>query len=394
MDTELGHAPLLARGFSEEALIMVGVAGLLRLMVYPLYPRGLDSPESAATSLLPAGIGVYLLTRVQSLSPILADRPWVLALGGLALLAGGLLASLASGGPQAQRGTPESGFVRVWSGAAVFQVGLAVAFAALLSTATPWPMLTLTLALGALAVWWEGAFDEATGNQSGTPGWMEQALADLAARGPALERWGRSWLAHHWRGLLPVLALAALVGLPITVGAVGRWSFYASILGSGERAMLVVALIADALLIVGLWSAFGIVLGLATARRHTLAATLSMAALVVPLVVLGVAPGTLATGFGIESLSARDVSVWGLGFAFLLPWIIGIWLIYVKNRSEAGLDPLWRLVGLGWVYQAADWVGQRLVAAVHWLGLVGEGDGWWGWALIILALGAMFLTLS
>jgi hypothetical protein len=40
------------------------------------------------------------------------------------------------------------------------------------------------------------------------------------------------------------------------------------------------------------------------------------------------------------------------------------------------------------------WVGKRLEGLVFWLGQVGEGGGWWGWALIILALGAIFLLVG
>ena len=94
-----------------------------------------------------------------------------------------------------------------------------------------------------------------------------------------------------------------------------------------------------------------------------------------------------------ETADPPDVSVWGLGFVFLLPWLVGIWLVHVRNWSEGLLNPVRQVIGLDWLYRAADWLGQRFVTAVHWVGLVGEGEGWWGWALIILALGTMFLTL-
>jgi hypothetical protein len=49
------------------------------------------------------------------------------------------------------------------------------------------------------------------------------------------------------------------------------------------------------------------------------------------------------------------------------------------------------VANLDWFYRAAGWLGERLVSAVHWLGRAGEGEGWWGWALIVVALGTIFL---
>jgi hypothetical protein len=82
-----------------------------------------------------------------------------------------------------------------------------------------------------------------------------------------------------------------------------------------------------------------------------------------------------------------------LGLVFILPWLVGSWLVYVQRRLDDYLDALRRFLELGWLYRALDWLGQRVGSAVYWLGMVGEGEGWWGWALIVLALSAMFLTL-
>lgn len=401
MDTQLGHASILARSVSEEVLVLVGVAGLLRLMVYPLFPRGLGVPESAATLILPAGVGVYILARVQSLSPVLVDRSWVVVIAGVALLAGGLLTWAGSKGSKTQLGASEGGFVRVWSGAAVYQTGYAVASSALLATAVPWPMLTFTLALGTLVIWWEGGFGEDIEKRPDRLGGIEQRLGNqwarvrshLETRTSLLEQWRHSWLGHHWRVFLPGIALAAVAGLPFTVGAVGRWSFYASMLRAEEATLLIITMVADALLVAGLWSALKIVLIQTAARRLALFSVLSMVALVVPLILWGLAPARLPSGLGVETADTPDVSVWGLGFVFLLPWLVGFWLVHVRNRSEGVLNPVRQVIGLDWLYRAADWLGQRFVTAVHWVGLVGEGEGWWGWALVILALGTMFLTL-
>jgi hypothetical protein len=39
-------------------------------------------------------------------------------------------------------------------------------------------------------------------------------------------------------------------------------------------------------------------------------------------------------------------------------------------------------------------LGRYLVDAVYWLSRVGEGEAWWGWALIILALGVILFTMQ
>ena len=55
------------------------------------------------------------------------------------------------------------------------------------------------------------------------------------------------------------------------------------------------------------------------------------------------------------------------------------------------LDMARRLLSLDWFYRAASTVGRWLAGAAYWLSQVGEGEGWWGWALIILAVGAVLV---
>jgi hypothetical protein len=49
-------------------------------------------------------------------------------------------------------------------------------------------------------------------------------------------------------------------------------------------------------------------------------------------------------------------------------------------------------MSLDWLFGLAGGVARRLGGGIYWLGQVGEGEGWWGWVLVILALGAIFLT--
>lgn len=392
MSTQLGTVTLLARDFPTGILILMGIAGILRLMVFPLHPRGLNTPENAATYILLAGTGIYLLARTQALASVLVEQSWMLALGGLALLIGGFLA---------WTGNPSSiTLAKSWPGMAIHQTGFALVFVLVLEGVTPWSLLGLSLALGILAIWWDNNLEREPGPR---PRWVEWSLQRLeswwaraesseAALSSVLARWRASWVGRHWTGLLPAVALVSLVGAPFTVGARGRWPFYAVLLKEGESLTLLVALVADALLATGLWTALTLILTHKKGRRPKPAALLAMFVLVIVLIALGIAPNTLNEHLHLAPVRAPDVSVWGLGFIYLLPWLLGAWLARVGAPARRYLDLARPFVSLDWLFQAAGWVGHRLVGAIGWLGRVGEGEGWLGWALIILALGVIFLT--
>ena len=89
---------------------------------------------------------------------------------------------------------------------------------------------------------------------------------------------------------------------------------------------------------------------------------------------------------------AAKVSVWGLGLIYVLPWLVGSWLARVTGPTKRLLAPVLRLTSLDRVFRATARAGQWLVDAVYWVGSVGEGEGWWAWALIILAVGTLFLA--
>jgi hypothetical protein len=151
-------------------------------------------------------------------------------------------------------------------------------------------------------------------------------------------------------------------------------------------------LIADTFLAAGLWAALRLALKQSTEHRLTPVASLSMVVLGISLVLLGIAPSSLTGALDLDTVSVPEVSVWGLGLVYVLPWLLGSWLARTGPRLERYFEYVKQIVSLNWLYRMADWIGQRLAGAIYWVGRVGEGEGWWGWALIILALGAMFLT--
>jgi hypothetical protein len=390
MDSQAGHTSLLAQSLPEEVLTLVGVAGALRLMIFPLHPRGWKSPRRAANLVLPVGVGVYLLARVQVLAPVLTDLPWLLTAGSVAFLAGALLTWSRSSA---------TGFAGFWPSILVYQAGYALAFVVFLGGTAPWPLPALTLALGALAISWDGSLKrEAVARPKWLAWlcrriqpWQTQARSYVAARFPILDRWQNSWWTRHATFLLTLPILASLAGAPLTIGVRVRWPFYATLLRMGDPLLLLV-LVADALVAATLWTWLSILLKKAGDDQPQPAVLLALIILIIPVVAFGLAPGILGDDLGLQPLAVPGVSVWGLGLLFVLPWLLGAWLARVRTHLESYLDLVWNIVNLDWLYRGAAWIGQRLIGAVHWLGQVGEGEGWWGWALIILALGIIFVT--
>jgi hypothetical protein len=114
-----------------------------------------------------------------------------------------------------------------------------------------------------------------------------------------------------------------------------------------------------------------------------------------PLLWWGLAPGSLARNTGLSPVGVTGVSPFGLALLFVLPWLAGGWLAVATARAPERLERLRRPALGQWAQRLASWAGgvlRGLTAAVYWLGQLGEGEGWWGWALTLLALGTLFLA--
>jgi hypothetical protein len=261
-------------------------------------------------------------------------------------------------------------------------------------------LIGFVCALGTLAIWWDSNLDE---EKLPRPGWLEW-FVQLAASGgaalmawldnviPAQERWRETSLFPHRAALLPAVALLSLAGAPFTIGASSRWSLYGRLLETSEAAQLVLVMIADTLLIAGLWMVFRQSLDQASQRRPGAAALVAMASFAVLMVVIGVSPGLVTTSLGQAPIAEVGVSVLGLGLIYVLPWVLGFWLARAGIYQSPYLGYVRDALSLDWLFRAGSWIGQQFGTGIYWLGRVGEGDGWWGWALIILALGAIFLS--
>lgn len=398
MDAQLGHGSLLSRDLSREALAMLGLAGALRALVFPFHARKLWCPEIVATLLLPIGAGGYLLARVQALAPVLSGRPWVMAAAMIPLLAGGLLTwsgSARARGRGGEHWLPD----RWWTGVLVGQAGYVLVFVLFLAGCTPWPVVSLVLVLAVLVIWWDSVLN------ARRPGprwsewlsarvrpWWDAMQSRLAERVPMPGWWRDPQLGRFAAILLPATALASLAGMPLTLGARGRWPFYAAWLDRGDPSLLL-GMALDTLLAAGLWAALLAAWQESSQVRPRPAALVAMIALTLSAVLLGLAPGVLSEDLGLGAVEMADVSVWGLGLIYMLPWLLGVWLARFTGFQRDLLDRIWDAVSLEWLYRGAGWAGQRLVGILHWLGRVGEGEGWWGWALIFLALGVILFTV-
>ncbi|NIV31304.1 MAG: hypothetical protein GWN58_17960, partial [Anaerolineae bacterium] len=138
MDAELGHGSLLSQNLSEETLVIVGLAGALRALVFPFHARKLRGPETVAALLLTLGAGGYLLARVQAMAPVISGHSWVKVVAVIGLLASGLMTWSGSAQLKA-RGNGDCLPARWWTGILAYQAGYVLMFVLLLAGGTPWP---------------------------------------------------------------------------------------------------------------------------------------------------------------------------------------------------------------------------------------------------------------
>jgi hypothetical protein len=417
MDAQIGTASLLTQSVPPLIIGLLAVAGILRLLAFPLHPRGLHTPENAITLLLSTTLGVYLLARARDIAPLLQDQQWLPIYGGMALLVGALLAWSGSlrrqptasseslthepamelatntedvSPKQPQRPTS----ALVWPGAAIHQAGSAFLFVLVVTALPPWPWIAALLALGLLAVWWDGTSEKpsaerTTGLSQWIGRWGSEISSGLSRAFAGLEQAWPGKIIRWSLAALPALALASLIGAPLTVGAMGRWPAYGALLGNGQAGLLVAVLVADSLLVAALWNFLRVTIWRPARQRPGLLAALSMLAFAGSIILLGIAPDSLE----LQAVEQADVSAWGLGLVYVLPWLVGIWLARATSRLQGHLEPVQRFLELDWLWRGAGRLGQGLVAAVAWIGRLGEGEGWFGWVLIILAIGIVLLTV-
>lgn len=343
--------------FSAAQTALLAVAGVIRLGLYPLHlwlPAELDLRPglSALLHLAPATAGLSLLSQLVlgARGDLPLHNPLTYA-AGAALLVGAVLAW----------GQDELG--RALSFIVLAQIGLVV-------LGGTWGGGSAALALVA-----EGLV------------LLLSAGVLFLSRGYDLERWVWS--------LPGAVAGAALLGMPLTLGFVGRSALYAALWGAGAWVFLGLSGIGQALLLAAvlrllLRPATGplppspIVQGLGV---------VGLAGLVAPLVVLGLAPERLAGWLGVTPLSLVQVLAqmpvagwvtWGLGVGLG----VALWWRDTQAREvRRQLQPLLlATLSLRWLYRTAAGLVEVVSRAVRALALLLEGEGALLWVLVILVL--------
>ena len=360
----------LSDDMAPLSLLALLLAALLRCGAYPLHiwqsPHRERSRSGLMTLHLMAPLtGLWLLGELHvAVGPYFHSQPAWAGLGALGMLGSGLAAFL----------QPQGTARNVW--VAVNRVSLGVLVAVLAPQEGPaaivWPLLVLTLGVGALVV--------------------GEAMA---------RRWG-------WRQPL-ALAVLTLIGFPGTPGFAARlvWADVSS-LPPIMWPLWLVALVAEAVLAAALLPL--LFLPRQEAQRPanlvTVSRLLAAAVLVaVPLLVWGLRPPLLASYAGlsdrnavIQPLLAQLQQVTPVGWAtLLLPWAAGAVLAWVRTRLPAGLSDrqpvLSRVVGLEWAYGALRWGGVRTADLMRGLGALIEGEGYWGWLGLAALLGWLVWNL-
>ncbi len=366
----------LSSGFSSASALWLPLsAALVRAGLYPAHlwlpVRGLvDSEARSLLYTVPSSTGLYLLVRLAALSSEgLPQVGALLALGGAALIIGAVLAWGERDGWRALY------FV------ALNRIGYIVASTALAGTQA------VTVVVGSVIN-------------------LFVSLVLLFLGRSQWEEVGSRWLTL-WLKALPGIAIASLIGFPLTLGFSGRWSFYRALLPELNMPLLITSVLADAVLCAALlriWPNLG-----ADARPMRWDVVIpylaGMTPLALSLLILGVHPPLLVSLVAplnggptfaplLDLLSSVDVPLLA---AVLLPPLGG----YLLHRWQpTALDEfgwLWKGMGnvlcLGWLYRLIGRIGLGIGVVMRGVVAMIEGEHYLSWT-ILLAIVALFLLLG
>ena len=365
-------ATLLLNGYGLSPALAPSLllsAALVRASFYPthfwlLADAQMEPPANALLQTTSIATGLSLLASLQEFSPQgLPHQGQLVVISSLALLA----TALSAWAEQDKR--------RAISCIAVNQVALAVLSVAVVGSQVKssllWSAISLALGLCLLNLW-----------------------------PPEPERVGRYGL---WLKVPTCLAIASLMGLPFTMGFVGRAALYRSLLALGQPSLWGLSMVADAVLFAALFR-----IGTELFQFSTPSSQLSLwvpylagvVILAVPLVLLGIYP-PLASFFTAdidlpavtELIGRADIALWAV---LLLPLVGGYLLHRGQKATLERCAALWKglaaLLRLDWLHRWLWKFGWGIGAALRGLGLVTEGEGYLGWTLLLAFIA--FLLLS
>jgi NADH:ubiquinone oxidoreductase subunit 5 (subunit L)/multisubunit Na+/H+ antiporter MnhA subunit len=363
-----------------KAALLITVAAVARLAPYPFHfwlPDPQEMPLPAwrwLVRLLPAAIGLYLVTRI---TPLL-DRTGPTA--HLALIAGivGCLAAALLAWLDAQH-EPKRAIAFI----GLYQTSLVLLSWAVLGKSLTGFWMALNLILGTTALTMHGAWSN---SRNGEP--------------------------LIWWGAAPGgVAAAALAGLPLTVGLFVRLPLCRALLANRQAGWLALLLLVEsalATILLRVWS--GLNPDRFTRQREGERPPWSLwgatALLVVPLLILGLCPSLVAWLAGSPSsesfpplptlgqLAQAGIGAWA---AFLLPLVMGYGVYRGKLAwpdemadVEAQLASALRL---SWLHRAAAQLLDQARQALWSVGAVLHGEGYLAWMTFSLLL-IFLLVLS
>jgi hypothetical protein len=229
------------------------------------------------------------------------------------------------------------------------------------------------------------------------------SLSLLNLRPPEPEKMGKYGL---WLRAPAGLAIASLMGLPLTMGFVGRTILYRSLFALGQPYLWGLSMVADAVLFAALFRVGSDLLSAPSNRTASpewitwlphLAGAIVLAA---PLVLLGIHPSLasfLAADMDLpaaaELIGRADIALWA---ALLLP-LGGGYLLHqgqkaILERSTAFWKGLSALLGLDWLHRWLWKVGWGIGAVLRRLAQVIEGRGYLGWTLLLAFIAFLLLA--
>ncbi len=348
------------------------VAALVRASFYPLHfwmltGAEMEPPASALLQAISIATGLSLLARLQEFSlQGLLYQSQLVTISSLVLLA----TALSAWAEQDRR--------KAISCIAISQVALAVLSVAVAGpqakSSLLWLAISLPLCLSLLDLW-----------------------------PPEPEKVGRYGL---WLRALTGLAIASLMGLPFTMGFVGRAALYRSLFALGQPYLWGLSMVADAVLFAVLFRIGADLLSdlsnkTTSSEWATWAPHLAgVSILAAPLVLLGIHPplaSFLAADMALptvaELIGRADIALWAV---LLLPLVGGYLLHRGQKATLARFAAFWKglgaLLGLDWLYRWLWKIGWSIGVVLRGLAQVTEGEGYLGWTLLLAFVA--FLLLS
>ena len=377
----LGETATLQTTFLPSRVVsLVLLATLMRLGLYPALvalPADVEMglPTVISWYIIPFSAGAYLLARITTLAPVASvpGREIALFLGSLALVLSPFPLWF------------ETSLKRAASFLVLNQVG----YLALASTiASPYAAaivssqaISLTLALSLLF------------------------LGQLSSREPVPR------LYHVWTRSCTFVAVASLVGTPLTLGFVGRWLLFGSLIEAALGPLILLSLVGNSFLLSPLLKMF-----LEPVRqgsnqgpvRPLLPAV--MTALAIPLVILGLHPPFVEVLVGQQSAlstipplpdlvsSVEPPLSLALIGGILLSLTFG-YLMYHKGeiivaRAGISLETLTKVAKMEWLNSAVGWAVRWTTSILEQLGSLFEERRAVGWILLFATLVALLVLSS